>query len=66
MEAYHKDQLQYKTGGSQSAELLYCSEELGSDFLEFKTISIETTIREIKEGEFHKGTSAVIQVVANK
>lgn len=66
MEAYHKDQLQYKTGGPQVAELLYSSEELGNDFSEFTTISIETTIREIKEGEFHKGTSAVIQVIANK
>lgn len=66
MEAYHKDQLQYKTGGPQVAELLYNSEELESDFSEFTAISIETAIREIKEGEFHKGTSAVIQVIANK
>jgi SAM-dependent methyltransferase len=66
MEAYHKDQLKYKTGGPQVADLLYSKEELQNDFSEFENISIETFIKEIEEGKFHKGTSAVIQVVANK
>ena len=63
MEAYHKDQLNYKTGGPQVSELLYSAEELQHDFSEFETISIETTIKEIEEGKYHKGTSAVIQVL---
>lgn len=66
MEAYHKDQLNYKTGGPQVSELLYCAEELQLDFSEFETISIETSIKEIEEGKYHKGTSAVIQVLARK
>lgn len=66
MEAYHKDQLNYKTGGPQIAELLYSAEELEQDFSEFETISIETIIKEIEEGKYHKGTSAVIQVIAHK
>jgi SAM-dependent methyltransferase len=66
MEAYHKDQLKYKTGGPQVADLLYSKEELQNDFSEFENISIETFIKEIEEGKFHKGTSSVIQVVANK
>lgn len=66
MEAYHKDQLNYKTGGPQVAELLYSAEELQHDFSEFETISIETSIKEIEEGKYHKGTSAVIQVIAEK
>jgi SAM-dependent methyltransferase len=63
MEAYHKDQLNYKTGGPQVAELLYSAEELEHDFSEFENISIETSIKEIEEGKYHKGTSAVIQVL---
>jgi cyclopropane fatty-acyl-phospholipid synthase-like methyltransferase len=63
MEAYHKDQLNYKTGGPQVSELLYSTEELQHDFSEFETISIETSIKEIEEGKYHKGTSAVIQVL---
>lgn len=66
MEAYHKDQLNYKTGGPQVSELLYSTEELQHDFFEFENISIETSIKEIEEGKFHKGTSAVIQVLARK
>ena len=66
MEAYHKDQLNYKTGGPQVAELLYSAEELQHDFSEFENISIEASIKEIEEGKYHKGTSAVIQVIAEK
>jgi cyclopropane fatty-acyl-phospholipid synthase-like methyltransferase len=66
MEAYHKDQINYKTGGPQVADLLYSAEELQIDFSEFKNKSIETSIKEIEEGKYHKGTSVVIQVIANK
>jgi len=66
MEAYHKNQLNYKTGGPQVSELLYSIEELQNDFSEFENISIETSIKEIEEGKYHKGTSAVIQVIASK
>ncbi|MDX2173843.1 MAG: class I SAM-dependent methyltransferase [Bacteroidota bacterium] len=66
MEAYHKDQLNYKTGGPQVLELLYSKEELQMDFSEFENITIETSVREIAEGAYHKGTSAVIQVIATK
>ncbi|MCF8422911.1 MAG: class I SAM-dependent methyltransferase [Bacteroidia bacterium] len=66
MEAYHKDQINYKTGGPQVADLLYSAEELQIDFSEFKNRSIETSIKEIEEGKYHKGTSFVIQVMAHK
>ncbi|MCC6369972.1 MAG: class I SAM-dependent methyltransferase [Bacteroidia bacterium] len=66
MEAYHKDQLKYKTGGPQVVELLYSKEELQEDFSAFTAITIETCDKDIEEGKYHKGTSAVIQVVAKK
>ena len=66
LEAYHKDQITYKTGGPQVADLLYSAEELQHDFSEFEKISIEKQIKYIEEGKYHNGTSAVIQVIANK
>jgi SAM-dependent methyltransferase len=66
MESYHKNQLNYKTGGPQVPELLYSEEELKNDFFEFENISIKTTVKQINEGKYHNGTSAVIQVIATK
>lgn len=66
MEAYDKNQLKFRTGGPQVEELLYSTDELESDFQEFNNISINTHIREISEGTYHKGISSVIQVVAVK
>jgi hypothetical protein len=39
---------------------------LQNDFSKFENISIATSIKEIEEGKYHKGTSAVIQVIASK
>ncbi len=64
MEAYHKDQLKYKTGGPQVEELLYSTEELKDDFSEFKNISIKTLVKDVSEGVYHNGLSSVIQVIA--
>lgn len=66
MEAYHKDQLNYKTGGPQALELLYSIEDLAIDLNEFKNITFSKVIREIKEGKYHHGESSVIQVKAFK
>jgi len=66
LEAYTPDQLAYKTGGPPTADLLMTlaavREELeGLDFLVG-----EEKLREVHEGKYHEGTSAVLQVVARK
>lgn len=66
MEAYRKDQLKCKTGGPQVVELLYSKEELQEDFSAFTAITVETCDKDIEEGKYHKGISAVIQLVAKK
>jgi len=66
LEAYHKDQLNFRSGGPQQLELLYSVEDLRLDLSEFDAIRIERLIREISEGQYHQGASAVVQVVANK
>ena len=66
LEAYHKNQLLFKTGGPMSETMLYSEEELHSDFHEFDHLKISPLEREVHEGEFHVGKAAVIQVLAQK
>lgn len=66
MEVYTKDQLSYGTGGPKSIEYLYDKQELEAAFSEFSSVSIQEIIREINEGEYHKGVSATVQLIAIK
>ena len=66
MEAYHKNQLNFKTGGPMSDKLLYSEEELRSDFDAFTSIQIEMVERDVTEGQYHFGKSSVIQVIGLK
>jgi hypothetical protein len=66
MEVYTKDQLSYGTGGPKSIEYLYDKQELEAAFSEFSSVSIQEVIREINEGEYHKGLSATVQLIALK
>ena len=66
LEAYHKEQVNYKTGGPMHTEMLYSKEELLSDFSAFTNLSIKEKFRSVREGNFHTGEAAVIQVVAMK
>jgi cyclopropane fatty-acyl-phospholipid synthase-like methyltransferase len=66
LEAYHKDQLNFKTGGPMNELMLYSREELLEDLQEFKNIKIDEKTREVIEGKYHNGRAAVVQVVAVK
>lgn len=66
LEAYAPAQLALNTGGPRSEELLYRLDMLRVDF---KGLSFEqewTGEREVREGRYHQGRSAVVQVVAKK
>lgn len=66
LEAYRKEQLSYKTGGPMTSDLLYSAEELTNDFSDFTELDVIETVREVREGAFHFGEAAVIQVVGMK
>lgn len=66
LEAYHKSQLAYKTGGPMTESMLYSEEELKADFHDFEKLHITQLEREVQEGKFHFGKAAVIQVIAIK
>ena len=66
LEAYTPKQLEYRTGGPPTAELMMSLDDLRRelDGLVFEH-AIELT-RRIEEGQFHSGQSAVVQVLARK
>jgi cyclopropane fatty-acyl-phospholipid synthase-like methyltransferase len=66
LEAYSKQQVQFKTGGPQSADLLYSVHELTHDLKEFNHLEVKLKERFISEGKYHHGMSSVIQIIANK
>lgn len=66
IEAYHKDQLQNKTGGPQTTAMLYNRGELMEDLKAFNQIEIKEVTRSVVEGKYHFGQAAVVQVIAKK
>jgi len=66
LEAYHKDQIYFKTGGPMTTDLLYSEEEMKADFKAFTSLKIETKEREVCEGQYHFGKAAVVQVIGIK
>lgn len=66
LEAYTPKQLEYKTGGPRTAELLMSLDAVRDELAGLDFLVAEERIREIHEGKYHDGTSAVLQVIARK
>jgi len=67
MEVYDLEQLRFGTGGPQQEALLYSKEEL-VELLgnAFSSLQIDKVYREVKEGTYHNGASATLQIIAVK
>ncbi|MGE0326073.1 MAG: class I SAM-dependent methyltransferase [Polyangiaceae bacterium] len=66
LESYTPKQLEYKTGGPPNAEWMMTLDGLRQELAGLEFVVGEEKIREVNEGKFHGGTSAVVQVVARK
>jgi SAM-dependent methyltransferase len=66
LEAYTPRQLDYKTGGPSAAELMMTLDELREELVGLEWLIAEETSRDVREGKYHQGTSAVVQVVARR
>lgn len=66
LEAYTPEQLQYKTGGPPTAELMMDAESLSSEFQGLEFLHLKELVREVNEGELHHGTGSVVQLLARK
>ncbi|MCK6530859.1 class I SAM-dependent methyltransferase [Myxococcota bacterium] len=63
LEAYTPRQLEHGTGGPPVPELLYDLESLRDDLAGLDLVHAGEVEREIHEGRYHHGRSAVVQVV---
>ena len=66
LEGYRPEQLRYGTGGPKVPDHLYTRALLEEAFRDFSSIEIAEYDAEIHEGVGHKGTSALIDLVARK
>jgi SAM-dependent methyltransferase len=66
LEAYTEEQLMLKTGGPKDKELMMSLAIIESELKELKTVIKRTCIREIHEGKYHNGISAVVQYIGQK
>lgn len=66
LEAFHKDQLRYDTGGPKSLEMLFDEELLRSDFTELDTVLLKKQIVTLDEGAFHQGEASVLRYTGIK
>lgn len=66
LEAYTPKQLEFKTGGPNSLELLMTRGALQDDLSGLDFVIAQEVEREIHEGRFHNGRSATVQILASK
>jgi len=66
LEAYTPRQLDYKTGGPPSEEMMMDGVSLMGELKGLDFRYIKELTREIHEGEFHNGEGAVVQLLATK
>lgn len=63
LEAFNKNQLQYKSGGPAVAVMLYSSDELRADFSGAQIQILEEVVAQLNEGKYHVGPGAVVRLV---
>lgn len=66
LEAYTPAQLAFDTGGPKSADLLYAPKDLRADLAALELERFTEQEREVQEGTWHRGRSAVVQLIARR
>ena len=66
LEAFAPEQLKYDTGGPKVPELLMSFDDLKVEFSGLDFVVAQQVIRERREGIFHAGKAAVVQIFAKK
>jgi SAM-dependent methyltransferase len=66
MEAYVPEQLMFNSGGPKEISMMMSLEILEKELGALKPIIKRTCIRDIQEGKYHQGLSAVVQFVGKK
>lgn len=66
LESYNPKQLEFKTGGPPTVDLLYTEDQIKSDFNSLDWILAQNTERTITEGTGHLGRSSTLQMIGCK
>lgn len=66
MEAFSKEQINFKSGGPPDIDMLYSIEDLKVDFLHMDIQTLYQTEVELNEGDYHQGPASVVRLVAYK
>lgn len=65
-EAFHKNQLNYSSGGPKDLAMLFSVEEVEKEFAGLKILTLEDKIIELDEGIYHQGKGHVVRMIATK
>lgn len=65
-EAFHKNQLNYTSGGPKDLSMLFSVEEVEKEFACLKILSLEDKIIDLDEGLYHQGKGHVVRMIATK
>ena len=63
LEGYHPRQLEYRTGGPPTAELMITEQQLRDELQPLQILHCQELDREISEGSLHHGLGAVVQYI---
>lgn len=66
LEAYTPKQLAYRTGGPPDAAMMMTADGLRAELAGLDILVADERLREVHEGKYHQGTSAVVQLIARK
>lgn len=66
LEAYTPKQLELKTGGPPTADMMMTLAAVREELADLEWLSGEEKLRDVHEGSYHNGSSAVLQVLARK
>lgn len=66
LEAFHKDQMGYDSGGPPRRDMLYTADLLRQDFAEGQFALLEETVTRLDEGRYHVGEGAVVRAVVHR
>ena len=66
LEGFHTSQLGRKSGGPRDIEMLFDESKLKDDFAACHIHLLQVTERVLDEGDYHQGSAALIQLLAEK
>lgn len=66
LEAFHKEQINYDTGGPKDPDMLYDEDELAGDFGSLEILILKKVKIVLTEGALHSGEAVVVRMAGEK